>query len=619
LEAKARFEARIEAAEAAAAHEASSASTGRMAWRLWRAFLWRHSGTLGLAVLAMIALAAAEAGLLAATQWVFAGLGQGREGAGPAAEVLGVAATPGRVMVWGPAALVALGVLQAGFFYAQAVLSQRAAIGTLRDMQHAMLARIHGLDLAQVTGEGAGPLVSRFTNDLTVLRETLTRAPNGLRDLIRLAALVGYLAYLDWVLFLTVLLVYPTVGLPIAWLGARVRRTAREVQAQVGDMTGVLTESLRGQRMVKTNRLERAEEARLGRAFDERRDLLMRLVHLKAANEPIVTVVGAVAIAAIIAVAAWRIGRGLLTGPELVTFLVGMALLSQPARSLGTLNAVLQEGLGSLERVFSVLDLKGTIGDRPGAAPLALSGPPSIRFEDVWFDYGGEPVLRGVTLEVPAGKTVALVGPSGAGKSTLFGLVPRLFEPTRGRVTVEGQDTGSVTLASLRSAVGLVAQDAILFDESVADNIRYGRREADDDAVRQAAKDAAAAGFIDALPQDYGTRVGDAGGTLSGGQRQRVALARAFLQDPLILLLDEATSALDAVSERLVTEALERLSEGRTTLVIAHRLSTVRNADLIAVMDEGRVVETGTHDELIARGGLYARLAAAQLREGAPA
>ncbi|MBB4660097.1 ABC transporter ATP-binding protein [Parvularcula dongshanensis] len=561
----------------------------------------------------MIGLAVAEAGLLGVTQWVFAGLDAERE-----AGTFG-AAGPRTVMVWGPVFLLVLGVLQAVLFYAQAVLTQGAAVGTLRDLQHAMFARIGTLDLAQVTGEGAGPLVSRFTNDMTVLREGLTRAPNGLRDAIRLAVVTAYLAWLDPVLFVAVLLVYPTVGLPVAWLGGRVRRVARRVQAQIGDMTGLLTESLRGQRMVKTYGLERRESARLGQAFDERASLLMRLVRLRAANEPIITVVGAVAFAVIVGVAAFRIGQGDLTGAELVTFLIGMALLSQPARGLGTLNAVLQEGMGALERVLGVLDLEGTIRDRAGAQPLRLDGPPTLSFRDVTFAYQGEPALRGFSLDVPAGATVALVGPSGAGKSTVFALVPRLFEPQGGEILIAGQEVRSVRLASLRAAVALVGQDAVLFDESVAENIGYGRLEATDAQVREAARAAAAEGFVTNLPRGYDTKVGDAGASLSGGQRARIALARAFLKDAPLLLLDEPTAALDAESERLIEEALARLSKGRTTLVIAHRLSTVRDADLIAVVDEGRVVEQGTHDELLAQGGLYARLARLQLREEAPA
>ena len=580
---------------------------GGLPLRLWRGFAHRQKGRLALGLLAMIGLALCETGLIAATEWVFASLDPARGSRFPTV-------APSRLAVLAPVVLIALGLGQAILLYASSVLTQGAAINVLRDLQVAMHQRIGRFDLAQVSGEGAGQLVSRFTNDMTVLRESLTRAPNVPRDALRLLFAAGYLLVLDWALFLTVLLIYPTVGLPVTWLGQRVRKTARGVQAQVGDLTGLLTESLRSQAMIKAYRLERAERVRLGRAFEERRSLLMRLVRLRSANEPIITVVGAVAIGVVIGVAAWRIGAGLLTGPELVAFLIGMALLSQPARSLGTLNAVVQEGMGSLERIFSVLDTDGEIRERSGAAPLVLSGPPSIRFEEVRFAYGGEAVLGGFDLDVPAGATVALVGPSGGGKSTAFSLVPRLRDVSGGRVLIGGRDVRDLTIASLRDAIALVSQEPVLFDDTVAANIGFGREGASREAVEAAARDAAADDFVRALPGGYDARVGDAGNSLSGGQRQRVALARAFLRDAPILLLDEATAALDAESERLVTASLARLAEGRTTLIIAHRLSTVREADLIAVVEHGRVTETGTHHELIARGGLYAQLAALQLK-----
>jgi subfamily B ATP-binding cassette protein MsbA len=374
--------------------------------------------------------------------------------------------------------------------------------------------------------------------------------------------------------------------------------------------------------MVKTYRLEPYERTRMGEAFDERYTLLDRLIRIRAANEPIITVVGGVAIAVIIGIAAYRIDRGLLTGAELVSFLVGMAMLSQPARGLGTLNAVVQEGLSALERVFDVLDRQPTIVDRADAATPAWPRGQALplRFERVSFAYqGGPPVLSAFDLSVAAGETVALVGPSGAGKSTVFNLVPRLYDPTDGRVLIADHDLRETRLGAVRDAIALVAQDAVLFDDTIEANIRFGRADASFVEVEAAARAAAAHDFITRLPGGYDAQVGDAGSQLSGGQRQRVALARAFLKDAPILLLDEATSALDAESERLIEMALRSLSRGRTTLIIAHRLATVRHADRIVVMDAGRIVEEGTHDELIARNGLYARLAALQFREAEPA
>ncbi|ADM10665.1 ABC transporter ATP-binding protein [Parvularcula bermudensis HTCC2503] len=587
----------------------ASDPTPRLALRLWREALSPYKGRLAISFGFMVALAGAEFAFILATQWIFAGLSPTEESR--------FTANAADVVVWGPVLILVLGLFQAAVFYGQVVTSQGIGISLMRDVQQKMYDRILTLDLAQTEGDGAGPLVSRFTNDMAVLRTSLVRAPNGVRDGVRLIGIVVALVVLDPILFLAVLLIYPVVGLPVTWLGKRIRHLGRHVQRQIGELTGVLTESVQGRRMITSYRLEDYERRRLGEAFEERHRLLHRLLRINAANEPVITVIGAVAIAAIIGIAAFRIDAGLMSGADLVAFLVAMALLSAPARGLGTLNAALQEGFSALERMFDVLDRRPTITDRPGARSLSLpAGPPDIRFEGVHFAYReGEPILRGIDLTVPAGATVALVGPSGAGKSSLFGLIPRLYEAESGRILIAGQAIDSVTLASIRDAIALVSQDAVLFDDTVGANIRFGRADADDEALKAAAVAAAAHDFIEALPQGYQTPVGERGEKLSGGQRQRVALARAFLKDAPILLLDEATAALDAESERLIDEALKRLAAGRTTLVIAHRLSTVCDADLICVMDRGQIVETGTHAELVAKGGLYARLAALQFGE----
>ena len=333
----------------------------------------------------------------------------------------------------------------------------------------------------------------------------------------------------------------------------------------------------------------------------------------RALNEPMILVAGSIAFGIVVAVGAWRISSGVLDGPAFTAFIVTLLLVSQPARSLGTINAAMQEGFAAFERMLSLIDTQPSIKSADDAIELA-AGPGAIRFENVEFAYRDDVnALNGVTLDIEAGSMVALVGESGSGKSTLMNLLPRLYDCKAGRILIDGEDISRATLKSLRARIAMVSQDAIVFNMSALENIAFGRPSASRAEIITAATHAAANDFISILPNGYDTPLGEGGGNLSGGQRQRIALARAFLKDAPILLMDEATSALDAESETQIQEALQRLTAGRTTLVIAHRLSTVKGADLIAVMEGGRIIETGKHDELIAKGGAYARQAALQL------
>jgi subfamily B ATP-binding cassette protein MsbA len=339
----------------------------------------------------------------------------------------------------------------------------------------------------------------------------------------------------------------------------------------------------------------------------------MKAVEAKARLNPTLETLGGLAVAGVIGFAAFRISGGQNTLGDLTGFVSALLLAAQPFRALGTLNAKIQEGLGAVERVFDVLDEQPLIVDTPTAKPLQLRKG-EIEFRGVTFAYlPGHPAVRNFSLRIPGGATVALVGRSGAGKSSIINLVPRLYDPQHGAIVIDGQDISQVTVASLRSAMSMVSQDITLFNDSVRMNIALGKLDATDEEIERAARSAAAHQFITELPEGYDTVIGDRGLRVSGGQRQRIALARAILKDAPILLLDEATSALDAESERLVQEALAEFGRNRTTLVIAHRLSTVQNADLICVMDQGAAVETGTHEELIARNGYYANFCRSQL------
>ncbi len=515
-----------------------------------------------------------------------------------------------------PLAIVAVTFAKGSASYGQAVLSQSVAFGVIADMQKAMFAHLMRADLASLQAATTGQLVSRFTNDVNLMRDALAKSMTGIaRDLLILLVMIGTMFWLDWLLALIVIVIFPISIVPIIRIGRRLRRTSTNVQVELGDLTANLSQAIGGARLIKAYRMEAHEQARANALFENVYRLTMKMVKSRARAYPLLETLGGIAVAAVLSFGGWRIISGAGSLGEFTGFLSAVLIAYQPLRSLGNLNASLQEGLAAIKRTFDLLDQPAQILEPPDAKPLAVTAG-KIEFNQVVFHYDGDKqALNEVTLTIPAGKTVALVGPSGAGKSSVLNLILRFFDTTGGTVTIDGQDVATVTLPSLRDQIALVSQDTTLFNDSVRANIAFGALDADDGAVRAAAQGAAAHDFITALPQGYDTIVGDQGSTLSGGERQRIAIARAMLKDAPILLLDEATSALDAESERQVQVALARLTTGRTTLVIAHRLSTVMDADLIYVLDEGRVVESGNHDELLSQGGLYARLCRLQFQK----
>jgi subfamily B ATP-binding cassette protein MsbA len=500
--------------------------------------------------------------------------------------------------------------------YGEAVLMTRVGQRVIADVQIALFARLMRADLAYFHAHPSGTLISRFTSDAALLRSAAANVLGGIgKDAVTVVFLVGVMFYQDWLLALVSFFVFPLAIQPIVAIGRRIRRVTTNTQAEIGQFTTLLSQTFQGARYVKAYGMEQYEERRAAGLIERLFALIDRGTRTRSRASPMMEALGGTAIAVVILYGGHQVISGVRTPGALFSFITALLLAYQPLKSLANLNASLQEGLAAAQRIFAVLDVEPTIRDMPGARPLRIGGG-EIRFDNVRFGYvPGIPVIDGLSLIIPACHTVALVGPSGAGKSTMLNLIPRFFDIDSGSIAIDGENVRGVTIASLRSAIALVSQEVSLFDDTVRANIAYGRFGASAAEIEEAARAAAADAFIRELPQGYDTLVGEHGVRLSGGQRQRIAIARAILKNAPILLLDEATSALDSESERQVQRALNTLIRGRTTLVIAHRLSTIQGADLICVFDRGQIVETGRHPELLARGGLYARLYAMQFAE----
>jgi subfamily B ATP-binding cassette protein MsbA len=514
-----------------------------------------------------------------------------------------------------PALIVTVFVVRGLLNFGQHYLSSYVGLKIINDIRNAIHSHLQTLSLAYFNRNPTGTLISRVNNDVNLVRGVLTDAvASFMRDAVSLAALTVVAFFKDPLLASIAFFVFPASVFPIMRLSKKIKRFTKRGQVAKGTLTSVLQESIQGNRIVKAFGMEQYEVERFQKENSRVFKQAIRGSRTQAVVQPSMELLAAFAIGTVV----WYGGHSVIAGGrtqgEFIAFLMAMFLMYQPFKNLARTYTTIHQGIAGAERIFEVLDVEPEIKDRPDARPAPRFSR-EIGFHNVNFDYGRKLVLSDINLKIGAEEMVALVGVSGVGKSTLADLVPRLYDVTSGKITIDGVDIRDVTLASLRAQIGIVSQHTFLFNDTVKNNIAYGDLTKDMDHIIAAAKAAYAHDFIMAMPEGYDTMIGEFGVRLSGGQRQRLAIGRALLKDAPILILDEATSSLDTESEMLVQRALENLMVRRTTLVIAHRLSTIRNANRIVVLVDGRIAEEGTHEELLGRQSEYRRLHTLQLLE----
>jgi len=511
---------------------------------------------------------------------------------------------------------LALFFIKGLFQYGQGYLASFIGQRVVTDMRMQVFKHLQDLSLDFYAKWKTGELMSRTINDIASIQLAIVViATEIIPQLLTLLGVLGYLLFLNWRLTAVALLITPIFVYTIDQFGRQMREIGRNAQKKIADISALLQETIIGARVVKSFSMEAHEIKRFNTEAERSFGWSMKEAQVDTTQRPIMGFLQVVAIAAVIWFGCYEVIAGRLNPSDLIAFFAGAFLLIDPIIVISKINTTVQKALASCERVFEVIDIAPSVKEKIGATELpAIKG--LVEFQNVSFSYNpGEEVLSGINLKAEPGQNIALVGPSGAGKTTFVNLIPRFYDPQSGRILIDGFDTKDVSLRSLRSQIGMVPQETVLFSGSIKENIRYGKIDASDEEIISAAIAANAHGFITEFPDSYETQVGERGSLLSGGQKQRIAIARAVLRDPAILILDEATSSLDTESERLIQDALQKLIKGRTTFVIAHRLSTVQNASKIIVLKDGTIAEEGSHSELIEKDGLYKKLHAMQFKD----
>jgi subfamily B ATP-binding cassette protein MsbA len=507
-----------------------------------------------------------------------------------------------------PAAIILVYLFRGVCRYVRAYLMASAGVRMVRDVRNDVYRHLHRLSMSYFTETPTGTLMSRVTYDVTMIQGAVTEALTGaVRDVFMILALAAVVMYRSPVLGTIALLGAPLAFYPLVQFGRRMKKSSRKSQEQMGDLTKLMQEKIAGIGLVKASGTEEQEQERFRADNEQLVGTFLKIQRVQAMSSPVMELIGALSVALIIWIGGIMVIDGKMTVGEFFSFLTALMMLYEPIKHINSVNNVIQQGLAAAERVFELLDISPDVTDAPDAVQMPhIRG--KVQFKDVSFRYDKEWVLKDINLEIETGMKIAFVGTSGGGKSTLVNLIPRFYDVTEGSVEIDGYDVRSVTQKSLRNQISIVSQEIVLFNDTIKRNICYGVDDVSDENLRKAIDAAYAHDFINSLPDGVETVIGERGTRLSGGQRQRLSIARAILKDSPILILDEATSSLDTESESLVQMALDNLIVGRTTLIIAHRISTITNADRIIVITKGRIVESGPHSELIELKGEYSRL-----------